>query len=171
LLPGRGSILDVGCGSGEPIASHLIESGFKVTGVDSSPALIAMCRERLPSHEWIVGDMRTLILGRRFDGVIAWHSLFHLRPDDQRTTLARLAGHVGSSGALMFTSGPEAGEMLGEWQGEPLYHASLAPEEYERLLESNGLQLVQRRFNDPDCGGASVWLAQMSPAKGLDGSA
>jgi 2-polyprenyl-3-methyl-5-hydroxy-6-metoxy-1,4-benzoquinol methylase len=171
LLPDGGSVLDVGCGSGEPIARYLIESGFSVRGVDSSPSLISMCRERFPDQEWLVGDMRELDLGRRFDGIIAWHSLFHLTPDDQRSTLIRLTEHLDGNGALMFTSGPEAGEIVGEWQREPLYSASLDPNEYEQLLQANGLHLVERRFNDEECGGASVWLAQMRPASGLDGSA
>lgn len=171
LLPDGGTILDVGCGSGEPIAHYLIGRGACVTGVDSSPAMIAMCRTRFPAHEWLVADMRALDLGRRFDAVIAWHSLFHLSPDEQRLTLPRLAGHVAHGGLLMFTSGPEFGVQLGEWQCEPLYSASLAPADYEALLAAGELEVVERRFDDAECGGASVWLAQMIPASGLDGSA
>jgi SAM-dependent methyltransferase len=170
-LPAGGTILDVGCGSGRPIAAELIRRGFRVTGVDSSPSLIQMCAMRFPEQEWLVGDMRELALGRRFDGVLAWHSSFHLTPDDQRVALSRLAAHVATGGRLMFTSGPERGERLGEWQGEPLYSASLAPAEYRQLLEEGGLQVVAHQADDPECGGATVWLAQMSPASGLEGSA
>ena len=35
MLPEGGTILDIGCGVGEPIARYLIERGFAVTGVDS----------------------------------------------------------------------------------------------------------------------------------------
>ena len=66
-VPAGGTILDLGCGSGEPIARHLIGGGFRVTGVDSSPSLVAMCRSRFPVHKWTVGDMRKLRLGRRFN--------------------------------------------------------------------------------------------------------
>jgi len=34
----------------------------------------------------------------------------------------------------MFTSGPEEGEVIGFYCGEPLYHASLDPVEYDKLL-------------------------------------
>jgi len=64
-------VLDIGCGMGEPIGRYLVEAGLAVTGVDSSASLIAMCRERFPDHEWLVADMRTLGLGRRFDGLLA----------------------------------------------------------------------------------------------------
>src|SRR5262245_52836530 len=67
LLPPGGTVLDVGCGSGDPIARHLIASRFAVTGVDAAPAMIELCQSRLPSATWLVGDMRELALGRRFD--------------------------------------------------------------------------------------------------------
>ena len=59
LLPRDPAVLDIGCGTGTPIARYLIENGCQVTGVDSSSAMIAMCAERFPPQEWHVGDMRT----------------------------------------------------------------------------------------------------------------
>ena len=160
LLPVGGRLLDIGCGAGEPIARYLIERGFGVTGIDSSPSLIGLCRLRFPEQEWRVGDMRRLQLGRRFDGLIAWHSFFHLAQQDQRTMFPRFAAHAAPGTALMFTTGPEAGEGIGTWQGEPLHHASLSPDEYEALLAKHGFEVVERRLRDPDCREASVWLAR-----------
>ena len=74
----------------------------------------------------------------------------------------RFAALAKPKAALMFTSGDEAGEAIGEWQGEPLFHASLDPEEYETLLRAHGFAVVERRLGDPECGGASVWLATRS---------
>jgi SAM-dependent methyltransferase len=163
LLPRRGRVLDLGCGSGRPIAAELIRRGFRLTGMDSSPSLIALCRARFPGEEWIAGDMRALDLGRRFDGLIAWHSSFHLTPDDQRELVPRCAAHVEPGGTLMFTSGDAEGVRIGKWQGEPLYHASLAPDEYRALLEANGFDLVHCAIRDPGCGEATVWIARRQP--------
>ena len=172
ILPPSGTILDLGCGMGEPVARYLIERGFAVTGLDSSVSLIALCRGRFPEREWIVGDMRRLALGRRFDGIIAWHSLFHLTPEDQRAMFPRFADHTARGGALMFTSGTSHGESIGEWQSEPLYHGSLDSSEYRTLLAANGFVILDHVIRDPQCGESTVWLArQISPANGLDGSA
>ena len=172
LLPAHASILDIGCGSGQPIAQYLIAQGFTITGIDSSSAMISFCAQRFASHEWLVKDMRSLDLGRRFDGILAWHSFFHLSREDQRPMFARFASHLKPGGALMFTSGPADGEAVGEWQGEPLYHASLSAGEYEALLAEYGLAIVDHVVDDPNCGGATIWLArQIRPASGLDGSA
>ncbi|CAA9543212.1 MAG: SAM-dependent methyltransferase [uncultured Sphingosinicella sp.] len=160
LLPPGASVLDLGCGSGEPVARHLIESGYRVTGVDSSPSLIAMCRERFLNGEWLVGDMRGLDLGRRFDGILAWHSFFHLHFDAQRAMFPRFATHAASGAALMFTSGPQHGEAIGDWQGEPLYHASLDPDEYRGLLHTNDFGVVSFQAGEPATYGPSVWIAR-----------
>ena len=160
LLPPEAGILDLGCGSGEPVAAELIRRGFAVTGVDSAPSLVALCRKRFAGHEWVVEDMRGLELGRRFDGIVAWHSLFHLTPDDQRAMFPRFADHGQSRSALLFTSGPQYGVRIGEFRGEPLYSASLAPDEYRHLLVESGFEVVDVRFDDPECGGATVWLAR-----------
>lgn len=77
LLPQSASVLDIGCGAAEPIARYLIERGCQVTGIDSSPALIGMCKDRFPDREWFVADMRALTLDRRFGGILAWNSFFH----------------------------------------------------------------------------------------------
>ncbi len=83
LLGPGASILDVGCGAAEPMAGYLVRAGCRVTGVDTSGPLLALARERLPEQEWIEADMRGLAAGRRFDGLVAWNSLFHLSPEDQ----------------------------------------------------------------------------------------
>jgi ubiquinone/menaquinone biosynthesis C-methylase UbiE len=70
LSPGA-AVLDVGCGTGEPIARYLYEGGFELTGIDSSQSMIQPCRRRLPNAEWHVLDMRQMVLDRRFDGIIA----------------------------------------------------------------------------------------------------
>lgn len=154
------SVLDLGCGSGDPVGHDLLAAGFDVTGVDSSPSLIAMCRERYPEASWIVEDMRELQLDRRFGGVLAWHSLFHLTEADQEQMFAVFEEHAAPGAVLMFSTGPERGETIGSWQGEPLCHASLDRADYEALLDRHGFSLVSHVEEDASCGGATVWLAK-----------
>jgi cyclopropane fatty-acyl-phospholipid synthase-like methyltransferase len=163
VVPG-GTILDIGCGTGEPIARYLIERGHDVTGVDSSPAMIDLCRARFRDMEWLVSDMRTISLGRRFDGILAWDSFFHLGTDDQRGMFSRFASHARPGAPLMFTSGPAEGEAVGSYRNEPLYHASLGPAEYKELLSRNGFEVQAFVPEDPACGGHTVWLATYGPA-------
>jgi trans-aconitate methyltransferase len=128
--------------------------------VDSSATLIAHCRTRFPSHEWILGDMRTLSRRARFRGILAWDSFFHLAHEDQRRMFPIFRDYAAPGAVLMFTSGPSHGEAIGAFAGEPLYHASLSEDEYRSLLAANGFEIVKRVAADPDCGGHTVVLAR-----------
>jgi SAM-dependent methyltransferase len=160
FLEPHAEILDLGCGSGRPIARYLIEHGHRITGVDSSPDMIAMCRARFPDSQWQVGDMRTFASDRAFDGIIAWDSFFHLTHDDQRRMFPVFRRHAAQGAALMFTSGPHHGEVVGRLKGEALYHASLDPSEYRALLAAQGFGVEAHASEDPDCGGRTIWLAR-----------
>jgi 2-polyprenyl-3-methyl-5-hydroxy-6-metoxy-1,4-benzoquinol methylase len=160
LLPAGATVLDIGCGSGDPIAANLIERGFALTGIDSSATLINLCRSCLPGAEWHVTDMRHLSLDRRFAGLIAWHSLFHLTMNEQRQMFQRFAEHAEPDAVLMFTSGPSEAVAIGSFEGEPLFHASLSADEYRRLLGEHSFEVVEHSVETPDCGGATIWLAK-----------
>jgi SAM-dependent methyltransferase len=164
LLPAGGSIFDIGCGAAEPIGRYFIERGYDVTGADSSPAMLALCKRKFPHCAFIQTDMRMLSIPRRFDGIIAWNSFFHLNHDDQRKMFPIFRDHATEKAALMFTSGPEHGEAIGVFEGEPLYHASLDGTEYRLLLDQNGFDVVSHVVEDPECNRHTVWLAKARPS-------
>ena len=159
VSPGR-TVLDMGCGAGQPIAAYLVERGFSVTGVDSSNTMVAMFQAHLPGQQALTSDMRTLALGRAFHGVLAWDSFFHLDHDSQRRMFPVLRAHAAPRAALMFTSGPAHGEGIGRLEGDPLYHASLDATEYRQLLDSYDFDVLATVAEDPTCGRRTVWLAQ-----------
>jgi SAM-dependent methyltransferase len=161
-LPIKSKILDVGCGTGEPIAKFLTNAGYVVTGIDASKNMIDLCKQRFPKEKWLIADMRTLDLNEKFDAVIAWHSFFHLSHEDQRSTLKLLGSYVEQNGLLIFTSGPEYGEVWSDNGGHELYHASLSTEEYKQILIDNNFKVLIHKIRDPECGDATVWVAQKS---------
>ena len=166
LLPPGACVLDLGCGTGDPMARYLVSRGVSVTGVDGAPEMVALFRAALPDQDAVVADMRALRLGRRFDGILAWDSLFHLPAADQRTLFQRLRDHARPGAPLLFNTGSEQGESIGAFEGEPLHHASLDLADYRNLLREAGFQIVAHAFSDADCGGRTVWLARRTPATG-----
>ena len=160
LIKPRGTVLDLGCGPGKPMAAYLLAQGFDICGVDSSPTMISLAQGNFPEREWIVADMRALSLGRTVDGVMAWDSFFHLSYDDQRQMFPIFRAHAKPGAPLLFTSGTQHGEAIGSFRGEPLYHASLSPDEYRALFAENGFECVAEKMEDPECGLHSVWLAR-----------
>ena len=160
LIPEHAQILDLGCGSGKPIAAYLIEQGHSVVGVDSSDVMIEMAKHNFPEHHWIQADMRQIELEQKFKGILAWDSFFHLTQDDQRKMFAQFSRFAEQGTVLMFTSGPSHGEALGDLFGDVLYHASLSQDEYRQLLKDLGFEVVKMVAEDQNCTGHTVWLAQ-----------
>lgn len=156
----KASILDLGCGMGEPIAQYFLDLGFKVTGVDGCNDLIKLAQHNLPAGNFLLGDMRELRLGNKFDFIIAWNSFFHLCQDDQRNMFNVFTSHLNTHGILMFTAGSKAGEAWSDNGGENLYHASLSPDGYKQLLKEYGFELIDYKINDKDCNNHTVWLAK-----------
>lgn len=159
-LPPAPAILDLGCGSGEPLAAHLAARSCRLTGVDTAAEMVALCRHRFPDHTWIVADMRQPPLNHGFDGVLAWDSFFHLAQADQRRMFPLFAHLTRPGGTLLFTSGPAHGTATGTMWGEQVHHASLDAWEYRALLAENGFAVLAHRVEDPQCGHHTVWLAQ-----------
>ncbi|MEG0198064.1 MAG: class I SAM-dependent methyltransferase [Acinetobacter sp.] len=160
LIPQHSKILDLGCGSGKPIADYLIQHDHKITGVDSSDVMIEMAQQHFPEQHWLQADMRTVEFDQKFNAILAWDSFFHLTPNDQRQMFRQFARFAQQGTVLMFSSGPSHGEAIGDLFGDALYHASLAPEEYRALLKQYGFEVVKMVAEDVECTGHTVWLAQ-----------
>lgn len=155
-------VLDLGCGSGRPIAAYLCERGAQVTGVDATATMVAAFARNLPQAEVIQADMRGLDLGRSFDAILAWDSFFHLGVMAQSAMFATFAQHAAQGAALLFTTGDTAGEAIGRVADTPIYHASLHPGIYRSLLERHGFQVVDHVTRDPACRQHTVWLARFT---------
>jgi ubiquinone/menaquinone biosynthesis C-methylase UbiE len=160
-IPAGGNILDLGCGSGRPIAQYFLQKGYRVKGIDGSVAMVDMAKKYVPEIEPEVQDMRNLVLKAKFNGILMWHSSFHLPAEDQRRLIAKLPDFLNAQGRLMFTSGPHCAESWGDNNGEQLYHASLSQEEYREILTDAGFKVLSLDVSDPTAGGATVWLCQL----------
>ncbi|MDF0600057.1 methyltransferase domain-containing protein [Psychromarinibacter sp. C21-152] len=165
FAPGR-RVLDLGCGSGRPIATYLADRRCRITGVDGAPSMIALFRQNVPGAKAVRADMRGLDLEERFDAILTWDSFFHLSPGDQRAMFPVFAAHAGPRAVLMITTGHVAAEPIGRVEGEPVYHASLAPQDYADLMSAHGFEVLDYRPQDPACAGHTVWLARARPVQG-----
>ncbi|WP_313258000.1 class I SAM-dependent methyltransferase [Sphingobacterium sp.] len=161
LIPKAGKILDLGCGSGKPIFEYFKKRGYKLLGVDASEKMLAIARKNFPEDDFLLMDMRQLNLDQKFHAIIAWHSFFHLEAKDQENMFNIFQELLEPNGILMFTTGNEHAEVWSENYGQNLYHASLSPEQYQELLSVHQFKLIQHSVEDPECGGATVWIAQL----------
>ena len=153
-------LLDLGCGTAEPIAAYFIAQGFAVTGMDIAPRMIEMAKARFPAGDWRVGDMRQADFGGAHDVILAWDSFFHLTGDAQRALIPKFGRHAAPGALLLFNTGGAEGAVYGEMQGHDIHHASLSAAEYKTLLENAGFNVIVHSIDDPECFGRTVWLSQ-----------
>ncbi|MBE2319947.1 class I SAM-dependent methyltransferase [Solirubrobacter sp. CPCC 204708] len=95
-LAAGASVLDVGCGTGAFLRlAH--DRGARVSGLDASPELLALARERVPAADLRVGDMEALPYDDdAFDAVFGFNAFFFAR---DMTAALREARRVARSGA------------------------------------------------------------------------
>ena len=154
------AILDVGCGSGEPIAGYFIRQKYTVTGVDFSSEMLKIAKQRFPNNDWFLQDMRQLHIGKTFEGLISWNSFFHLNQHEQHGVISKFNEHLQPGGVLMLTVGHLKGELVGRVNGQLVYHASLGMDEYKSIVMKYGFQVLDFILQDPNCQQHSVLLAK-----------
>jgi SAM-dependent methyltransferase len=141
-----GPLLELGCGSGR-LLLPLARAGYHVTGIDSSPAMLAIARARLASElpdaqervTLLEADMTAFELHGRFALVIvAYNTLLHLAPTEKTAALHRIHRHLAPGGRLFV-------DLI-----NPLA-AAQTPD--DRLLTLEGV------FTDPDTGHLLVQMA------------
>jgi len=105
-LPAGSLIGDLPCGTGR-LAEVALEMGFRVHGMDVSPAMLAVARRRLArfGNRFTAGTGDILALrGRpRFDAVLSARFLMHFPPERQRALVRALA--AASRGRVVLTQG------------------------------------------------------------------
>ncbi len=95
------TVLELGSGGGNN-ASHLKEQ-FQMTLVDCAPGMLAVSRALNPESEHLEGDMRTIRLGRRFDGVFIHDAIGAMTTEaDLRDALRTAYDHCRPGGAAVF---------------------------------------------------------------------
>lgn len=103
-LPAGGSVVDIGCGTGRPIALAQAGAGLAVSGIDPSPTLLAAFRRALPHAPAACETAEDSgYFGRRFDGAVAIGLLFLLPPATQAVVIGRVARALLDQAGLRLT--------------------------------------------------------------------
>lgn len=106
-----GPVLELGCGTGR-VLIPTARSGIEIVGLDASPLMLSVCREKLGSESnevrsrvsgLVQGDMRSFALDREFNLVtIPFRPFQHLLTvEDQMSCLESVRQHLKSGGKLV----------------------------------------------------------------------
>jgi len=167
-LPNQGSVLDVGCGCGIPVARSLAQAGHLVTGIDFSNVQIQRARRLVPGATFIHADATTLDFPpATFDAIVCLYALIHMPLTAQPPLLSRFARWLRPSGWLLATTGYTAWTGTEDhWLGGPASmwwsHADAAT--YRSWLEQAGLEITTQTFVPEGDSGHTLFWARRPPA-------
>jgi SAM-dependent methyltransferase len=95
-----GTMLELGCGGGN--VAWFLKEDFTLTLTDLSGAMLAESKKQNPELEHVEGDMRTLRLGRTFDGVLIHDAIMYMTSEkDLRAALLTAYEHCKPGGVAV----------------------------------------------------------------------
>lgn len=150
LLPGKARVLDVGSGTGRPVAATIAAAGHDVTGYDVSEKMVELARERVPAARFELADMRELDFEPgSWDVVVAFFSMLQLPRADQEAMIGRFATWLAPGGHLVLATVPsDANGRAGEWMGHWMQTFSYPVPVLRQLLANAGLRIVREHVED-----------------------
>ena len=168
-------VLDVGCGPGW-LSEYLARCGYHVTGVDISPDMVEIARQRIaaiprlpgaaePVAEFHVMHVHDLTFEERFDAAVLYDAMHHF--DDERATLRAIRRALVPGGRIYIHEGsrPEPGSegeatLIEEMERFGTLESPFDPDYLTTVVEDAGFTDV-RRFLEVDSlveiGPRSAW--------------
>jgi ubiquinone/menaquinone biosynthesis C-methylase UbiE len=155
---GTDTVADLGCGPGH-VAAHLASLGVPTIGIDISPAMAEVGRQRYPEVQFRVGSLLALpATDGELAGALAFYSVIHLPPEDRPYVFAEMARVIRPGGWLLLAFhvslvGHEPGEIMhaDQWWGETVdldfYYVD--PAEVVDELKGAGFAVMSRTDREP----------------------
>ncbi|WP_256107565.1 class I SAM-dependent methyltransferase [Streptomyces sp. ODS05-4] len=146
LEPGS-RVLDAGSGTGRPTAAALSAAGHRVTGVDVSPVMVALARERVPEADFHCADLRELPLEEgSFDALCVYFTLLTMSRRDQAAGLRRLVRAVRPGGAVaVATVAADVEDVPFVFLGQPVRATSFPADRFTEVLAEAGVRVLARQ--------------------------
>ncbi|PKY05005.1 S-adenosyl-L-methionine-dependent methyltransferase [Aspergillus campestris IBT 28561] len=162
-LPTSANILDIGCGTGNPVSSTLASSGHKVVGVDFSPEMVTMSQKNVPKGKFLVADMRHYEhpTTARPDAIFNVFASFRLRREETESLVNKWAGWLNPNGLLCIATmaaddcpqdriengydpdGLCARAVRQRFMGNEFRHTMFTRRGWTDLLQRNNLEVVE----------------------------
>ncbi|HVT12528.1 MAG TPA: class I SAM-dependent methyltransferase [Fimbriimonadaceae bacterium] len=141
-LAGGATVLDLGCGAGQPIAARLAKS-FEVTGLDISESQLQLAREAVPSARFILANMVTQDLGEAlYDGVCSYYAIIHVPREHHRDILAKISRALKPGGvALLCLGANDIEEDYDDCFGTTMFWSHFDSQTYLAILPELGFEI------------------------------
>ena len=154
------SAIDIGCGSSGRIIELLLSEGFEVEGLDISPEMLRLAKERNPDQDFHLADICEWSFPKQYDFISAWDSIWHAPLQQHESILKKLCDGLKNEGILIFTSGgvDEPQDGSNPFLGQPLYHAALGIPNLLRIIAENNCICRHLEYDQKHAGEGHLYL-------------
>jgi cyclopropane fatty-acyl-phospholipid synthase-like methyltransferase len=138
-------VLDLGCGSGEPVLRTLVARGHSAIGVDVSSEQLRRAAANVPAAALVrVNVLELKLPAGSVDAVVSLYLADHLPRERLPELFAAVRRWLRPGGWLLatFETVDDPGT-VGTWLGEPMFFSSYEPETTKRLVTDAGFELVE----------------------------
>jgi cyclopropane fatty-acyl-phospholipid synthase-like methyltransferase len=147
FLPDKARVLDLGCGSGAPILTKLLDRGYRVTGVDLSHGQLVEAHQRCRAANLLRGDMAEVeFASASFDGVIAYDAIWHVPRAEHPQVFNGIGRWLVPGGVALLTVAaarkPGGPGLFTELMGAPVFYDAWPATESFQMLSDAGLAVV-----------------------------
>jgi SAM-dependent methyltransferase len=168
--PPGSRFLDLGCGTGRPMAEYLIARECRVTGVDQAWEMLVIARARFPGARWIESSIEAFLPDEEYDAALLWDSLFHIERSLHERILRTVFGALRRGGRVMMTvGGSENPPFTDTMLGRRFFYDSHTPEVAEAILRGIGYRIVLGEFMNRPSGGRDRGRYAIVAERPLDG--
>lgn len=151
-LPKGARVLDAGCGTGLPIAHHLVQNGFDIVGIDLSGAMVSTARKHVPGGVFHQMNMTDIDFPEEsFDGVISCYAIIHT-PRQKHGDIFKSFHRILKPGGIMLVSVASwAWEEIADYLGVDMFWSHYDPDKTKSLIMDAGFDIEFGR--DVESGG------------------
>lgn len=143
LLRPQSYVLDLGCGSGNPIDTELIKHDHLVIGLDISPVQIELARKNCPTGSFSVRDIQTLRLGEySVDAVVSFYTFFHIPREKHLELLKKVNSFLPIGGLFLLTMGEKDFEGEHTMFGANMWSSQYGPQKNAQMLQDTGFEIL-----------------------------
>lgn len=151
ILGNEIKVLDLGCGTGHPIAKAVSPNVKEYCGIDNSQPMLDTYLKNVHNADCKLLDMPDINqISGEWDFIFSWGAICHLPIELQKKTMIAVSKLLTPEGRFLFTSGQEADECTGTVGKYAVYHYSMGRSAYIEFLTEQSMEFIDASFSEGD---------------------
>ena len=146
-FPKNSRILDLGSGSGVPVARFLATKGYKVIGIDFADGMIKLARKNVPKARFVRMDITKMkFKPKSFDGAVSFYAMIHVPREKHARVYRKLHRVLKPDSHVLFNASGDDKDGCEEYKedylGVPMFWSYYGPKKISKIIIDAGFEIV-----------------------------